>query len=247
METLVEMTELYSGYDGLPVVRDVSLNVKAGEIVGLLGANGAGKSTTLLTLSGLIKPLGGRVTVLGQVPSTRRPHVLARSGVAHVTESRNLFHSLTVEENLRLAVFCGRRQRRTETEKVLDIFPALRPLLRQRAGVLSGGEQQMLSLARALIGKPRVMLLDELSLGLAPILVERLLRRVREIADDTSCGVILVEQHVHLALRIIDRGYIMSNGRIAMQGSATELAADREVLESSYLGDIALHSGTPTT
>jgi branched-chain amino acid transport system ATP-binding protein len=237
---IIELEGLWTGYDGVPVVRDVDLHVEEGEIVGLLGPNGAGKTTTLLTISGVIKPIRGGLKVLHGPPSTRFPHRLARQGVAHVTESRNLFYSLTVEENLRLALRGSRADRQAALASALELFPALEPLQDRRAGLLSGGEQQMLALARALVSRPKVLLLDEMSLGLAPIIVERLLKTVQDIASSTGCAVVLVEQHVHLALRVVDRAYVLSHGRVAHQGTAAELEGSRDVLESSYLGDLAL-------
>jgi branched-chain amino acid transport system ATP-binding protein len=237
---LIEIEGMSAGYDGVPVLRDITLEVNEGEIVGLLGANGAGKTTTLLTISGLIKPLSGEIKVLGEAPPTTFPHRLVRKGVAHVTESRNLFYDLTVSENLRLALRGSRGERREALDRALELFPALVPLGKRNTGLLSGGEQQMLALARALVSKPKVLLLDEMSLGLAPIIVERLLSTVRDIADQTGCAVILVEQHVHLALRIVDRAYVLAHGSIAMEGTAERLGEKREVLEASYLGEVSL-------
>jgi branched-chain amino acid transport system ATP-binding protein len=242
---IIELDGLWTGYDGVPVVREVSMRVDEGEIVGLLGPNGAGKTTTLLTISGVIKPIRGGIHVLDGAPSTRFPHRLARRGVAHVTESRNLFYSLTVDENLRLALRGSRADRRAGLASALELFPALEPLKDRRAALLSGGEQQMLALARALVSRPKVLLLDEMSLGLAPIIVERLLKTVQDIASDTGCAVVLVEQHVHLALRVVDRAYVLSHGRVAHHGTAAELQSSREVLESSYLGDLALDEDEP--
>ena len=246
MAAIIELDRLWCGYDGVPVVRDITMEVGEGEIVGLLGPNGAGKTTTLLTISGLVEPIDGMIRVLGEAPPTRSPHRLARRGLAHVTESRNLFYDLTVSENLRLALFGSRSERSGALQKALDMFPALRPLASRRAALLSGGEQQMLALARALVSRPKVLLLDEMSLGLAPIIVERLLKTVREIADTTGCAVLLVEQHVHLALRIVDRAYVLTHGSITSQGTASELTAQHQVLESSYLGEMALDEYEPS-
>jgi branched-chain amino acid transport system ATP-binding protein len=238
-DTLIEARDLSAGYGKMPVVRDVSISVAPGEVVALLGANGAGKTTTLLTISGLIHPMRGRLTVLQRQPP-RFPHTLARRGVAHVTESRNLFYDLTVSENMRLALRGSRSKRKAAMAHAFALFPGLEPLRDRRAALLSGGEQQMLACARALITEPKLLLLDEMSLGLAPIIVERLLRTVRDIADQTGAAVLLVEQHVHLALRVVDRAYVLSHGTIVHEGSSEALSQERDVLESSYLGDVAV-------
>ncbi|MGI9597920.1 MAG: ABC transporter ATP-binding protein [Acidimicrobiales bacterium] len=239
MTAALEIENLSSGYVGVPVVRGLDLHIEPGEVVALLGPNGAGKTTTLLTISGLLPVLEGSVRVLAEEVSSRAPHLNARRGLAHVAEDRSLFFQLTVQENLRLGV-SGDKSGRTEAyERALEILPALRPLMDRRAGLLSGGEQQMLALARAMVGDPKVLLVDEMSLGLAPIIVERLLPIVRRIADETGAAVLIVEQHIQMALSVADRAYVMSHGEITMSGTAAELSERRDLLEASYLGERA--------
>ena len=236
-EPLLQLQGLVAGYDGVPVVHGIDLEVRGGEVVVLLGANGAGKSTTLLTVSGLLPALGGEVRFAGQTVTQRRRATaaavrLARSGLCHVPEDRGLFADLTVAEHLRLS---RRRGDRDSHEAVLDRFPALARLADRRAGLLSGGEQQMLALARGLASQPRILLVDELSLGLAPLVVRDLVPVLRRIADEDGVGVLVVEQHVQLALSVADRAYLMRRGRIALSGSATELAARLDEVEAGYL------------
>jgi len=238
---VIDVRGLCAGYDRIPVVRDLDLHVDAGEIVALLGPNGAGKTTTLLTLSGILPVLAGEVRLLGEPVSTRRPHRIARRGVAHVPEDRALFSRLSTQQNLRLGLrggpFWSRRARaNAEIEQALELFPALQQLLSRRAGLLSGGEQQMLALARAIISRPKVLMVDEMSMGLAPILVEQLLPTLRTVAQQTGAGILLVEQHVHMALELADRAYVMVHGRVVLEDSAEALAERADVLEASYLG-----------
>ncbi len=231
MTAAIELSGLTAGYRQLAVVRDLTLSVAEGEVVALLGANGAGKTTTLLTAAGVLEPLGGDVRVLGRSVVGRRPDRIARDGLVLVPEDRGVFHQLTVAENLRLA------RRRRGTNGVLELFPALKPLLGRRCGLLSGGEQQMLGLAKALLAEPRVLLVDELSLGLAPVIVERLLPVIRRIATERRMAVLLVEQHVPMALAVADRAYVLSHGQLVLEGDTAELRRRKDLLEASYLGE----------
>ncbi len=232
-ERLLTVEGLHTGYDDVAVVRDLSLHVDAGEVVTLLGPNGAGKTTTLMTISGMGQILSGSITIMDRpVPRLRQAHRVARWGVSHVPENRGLLFQLTVRENLLLAKTRGR----VDIDRAMDFFPALGPLTCRRAGLLSGGEQQMLALARAIVAEPKLLMVDEMSLGLAPVIYEELMPVVRRIAEDTGAGVLLVEQHVDLALEVSDRGYVLNHGDLVMQGDTSELLADRALLDASYLG-----------
>jgi branched-chain amino acid transport system ATP-binding protein len=229
--------DLSAGYRGVPVVRELSLEVRPGEVVALLGPNGAGKTTTLETIAGLHRPISGTVELSGENIGGKPAYVLARRSLALVPEGRALFPGLTVREHLRLAG--GRGQRAAREEELLEMLPELRKCLGRKAGLLSGGEQQMLAVGRALVMRPRLLLVDEMSLGLAPVIVERLLPILRRAADELGSSVLFVEQHVALALEISDRAYVLTHGRIRLEGPAAELRERRELLAASYLGETA--------
>jgi len=212
--------------------RKLDLSVGAGTVLTLLGPNGAGKTTLLLTLAGLLPAKGGTITVDGTPLRTGRPAAANKAGVVLVPDNRSLFTTLTVEENLQVAA----RRGGPKPKAMLETFPALRKRWTLPAGALSGGEQQMLALARALIQQPRVLLVDELSMGLAPLIVQELFDTLRRIATDHGCAVILVEQHVNLALQMADEAAVLSRGAIVLRGPASELAADAKRLENAYLG-----------
>ncbi len=230
---VLEVTDLTAGYNGLAVVRGVTVTVGRGEVVALLGPNGAGKTTTLKAVAGLLKPLGGTISVDGAATAGRPAHVLARRGVALVPEDRAIFADLTTRENLRVAASGKAKDREAE---VLDLLPELRKCLNRKAGLLSGGEQQMLAVGRALVGRPKLLVVDEMSLGLAPVVVQRLLPVLRDVAA-RGTGVLVVEQHVHLALEVVDRAYVLTHGRLVMEGTAERLRSDEGLLAASYFGD----------
>ncbi|WP_018636312.1 ABC transporter ATP-binding protein [Parafrankia elaeagni] len=220
----IEAVELCAGYDRQPVVKDLNLSVAPGEIVALLGPNGAGKTTTLLTLAGELPSIGGQTRLFGERASGPL-HRRARRGLALITEERSVFMGMSVRDNLRIGG--------GSVEGALEIFPELTDHLGRKAGLLSGGQQQMLTLGRALSRRPRVLLADELSLGLAPVIVDRLLDQVSGAAKD-GLAVLLVEQHVSAVLGVADRGYVLVHGRVQLEGTSAELSADGR-LEQAYL------------
>jgi branched-chain amino acid transport system ATP-binding protein len=214
------------------VIRDLDLSVHSGEVVALLGPNGAGKTTTLRAISGLVRPTSGRVEFAGHDLAARSAGARARMGIAHVPAGRAVFAGLTVREHFRLAAGGGR----LDEDMAYDLFPPLRALRNRRAGLLSGGEQQMLAVGRVLAHRPRLLLLDELTLGLAPALVRRLLPVIRRHAAESGCAVLLVEQQVPVALEVVDRAYVLSRGTVVGHGPAAALRADPTLLMTSYLG-----------
>jgi ABC-type branched-subunit amino acid transport system ATPase component len=228
MTALLAAEQLDAGYGKDPVVRQLNLEVHPGEIIALLGPNGAGKTTTLLTLAGDLSPIGGIIRVEG-VATRQSLHRRAKRGLALVPEERSVLMGMTVAENLRLG--------RCDTDRALELFPELVPLLGRRGGLLSGGEQQMLTLARALARRPKVLLADELSLGLAPLVVRRLLAAVRQAADEDGVGAVLVEQHVTQVLKVADRAYVLRRGRVVLSGPAAEIASRVSEIQDSYITD----------
>jgi branched-chain amino acid transport system ATP-binding protein len=225
-DTLIEARGVSAGYGKMAVVRELDIRVDAGEVVALIGANGAGKTTTLLTLAGELTPLEGEVHFLGK--ATKAPmHARCREGLGYVTEERSVIMDMSVAENLKLAA--------VPPDIAFGYFPALEKIMGRRAGLCSGGEQQMLSLARALGRRPKVLLADELSLGLAPIIVTNLLKAVRDAAHEQGIGVLLVEQHVRQALKIADRVHVMERGHIVLSGTSQEVVGQLDKIEAAYL------------
>jgi branched-chain amino acid transport system ATP-binding protein len=237
--TALSVEKLSAGYFGSPVIRDVSLHVEPGEVVALLGPNGAGKTTTLETIAGFHKPMAGEIMIGGEPVAGRPTHVLAREGLALVPEGRALFFGLTVREHLRLA----RSKDGVAQDELMEMLPELQKCLDRKAGLLSGGEQQMLAVGRALVSRPKILLVDEMSLGLAPVIVERLMPILRRVATELGAAVLFVEQHVAAALEVADRAYVLTHGRIALEGPAEQLRADRRLITASYLGE----TNQPTT
>jgi branched-chain amino acid transport system ATP-binding protein len=238
-DPVLNVDNVSAGYAGAEVIRNISITVGAGEVVALFGPNGAGKTTTLRVISGVIRPSGGTVWFRGSDIAQQSPTLRARTGIAHVPEGRGIFYGLTVAEHFRL----GYRGERIDPAVVYEYFPALEQLSDRRAGLLSGGEQQMLAVGRALGRRPKLLLLDELSLGLAPLLVERLLPVVRTYAEESGCAVLLVEQHVQLATEIANRCYVLSHGDIVLHETGERLMKDPSLLVASYVGQHASDPG----
>jgi branched-chain amino acid transport system ATP-binding protein len=233
---VLTLDDLKVSYGAIAALRGVSLGVETGELVALIGSNGAGKTTTLRTISGLLRPEAGHVRFQGEDLSSQPPHRIVGMGISHVPEGRQIFGTLSVRQNLQLGAVA--RQDRSGSDddlgRVFDLFPVLKERLRQSGGTLSGGEQQMLAIGRALMARPRLLLLDEPSLGLAPLLVERIFEAISQLkAEGTT--ILLVEQNARQALRIADRAYVLETGLVAMSGTAAELAANPDV-ERAYLG-----------
>lgn len=236
MPPLLAIDNLRAGYGQIEVLKGISLEVQPGEIVALIGANGAGKTSTLMSISGCLRPRSGSIQLAGQEIHARAPHEIVRLGICHSPEGRKIFSRLTVLENLQMGAFA--RSDKAGIQKDLDHAFEMFPILRQRAsqagGTLSGGEQQMLAVARAMMGRPKLLLLDEPSLGLAPLIVLKIFEVVKKLNDE-GISILLVEQAARMALKLAHRGYVMETGEITMHGPAADLLADARV-QAAYLG-----------
>jgi len=232
---MLEIRNLCAGYGPVQILFDVDLEVRAGEIVTLLGSNGVGKTTLNNALSGICRPTGGTIRFDGSDLAGATPDDIVAAGLIHVPEGRRVFPNLTVQENLELGSYRrGRQRRRHNLDTVFDTFPRLKERTRQKAGTLSGGEQQMLAIGRGMMAEPKLLILDEPSLGLSPLLVEQMFALIGRL-NQTGLSVLLVEQNVVQSLQIADRAYVLDNGRIAMSGNARELSEDPG-LRKAYLG-----------
>jgi branched-chain amino acid transport system ATP-binding protein len=233
--TLLQVDDIEVRYGNIRALKGVSFEVDEGEIVALLGANGAGKTTTQKTVSGMLRPVLGAIVYDGQRIDGIPAHELIRLGICHVPEGRHVFPRMTVAENLEMGAFRFKSVDQKDLEHVLDLFPRLRERFKQQAGTLSGGEQQMLAIGRALMGKPRLLLLDEPSMGLAPLIVAQIFDIVRQVNDD-GVTVLLVEQNAAQALALANRGYVLETGEIVLTGTGADLLADDRI-RAAYLGE----------
>jgi branched-chain amino acid transport system ATP-binding protein len=234
---MLEVDDIHTYYGNIHALKGVTLSVDTGEIVTLIGANGAGKSTTLNTISGLLKPREGQIRLEGEVLNDLPPHHVVSRGISQAPEGRKIFSRLTVMENLEMGAFARNDKPgiRQDMERVFDLFPRLKERARQVGGTLSGGEQQMLAIGRALMARPRLFLLDEPSMGLAPILVQEIFEIIRDI-NQQGTTILLVEQNANMALQVAHRGYVLETGRVALEGSALELRENPQV-KAVYLGE----------
>ena len=232
---MLKISSVHTFYGRIEALKGVNIEVNEGEIVTLIGSNGAGKSTLLMTICGSPRAQSGQITFEGRDITRMPTHLIMRSGISQSPEGRRIFPRMTVYENLQMgALLADPKYLEEDLERVLTLFPILRARQSQRGGTLSGGEQQMLAIARALMGRPRLLLLDEPSLGLAPMIVKQIFRTIREVNDKLRTTILLVEQNAHQALRLAHRGYVLATGKIVMSGSGQELLANREV-RAAYL------------
>ncbi|KPV60493.1 amino acid ABC transporter ATPase [Paenibacillus sp. A3] len=238
MSTILDVKRMETFYGKIQAVRGVDFTVKQGEIVTLLGANGAGKSTILKTISGLIRPAQGSIAFMGEDLTKKEPHTIVEMGVVHVPEGRRVFGGLTVTENLELGSFIKKKDKAKlaqNLDMVFQMFPRLAERRKQMAGTLSGGEQQMLAIGRALMSEPKLLMLDEPSMGLAPIIVIDIMKIIKQINQQRGTTILLVEQNAKAALKLAHRGYVLETGSITMEDSAANLLADDNVVKA-YLG-----------
>lgn len=233
---MLELENVHVNYGHIKALKGISLSVGQGEIVALIGSNGAGKTTTLLTISGILKPRQGRIVFLGNPVSDLSADRIVKAGIVHVPEGRRIFPKMTVFENLKMGAYTrpDRNSISGDIESVFQFFPILKERSGQNGGTLSGGEQQMLAIGRAIMSRPRLLLLDEPSLGLAPVIIEQVFRKIREIGE-SGISILLVEQNARAALSLAQRAYVMETGNIAMEGPSSSLAEDPAV-QRTYLG-----------
>ena len=236
MSALLTINNLVAGYGSIEALHGINLEINAGEVVAVLGANGAGKTTLLRSISGMIKPKSGTITIDGKNIAGQRSHSVLKHGVAHVAEGREIFGRLDVDDNLRLGAFIHQKGKLagSELDMVFELFPRLAERRSQVAGTLSGGEQQMLAIARALLSRPKLMLLDEPSMGLAPIIVGAIFSALEKIVAESSLTILIVEQNAQAALDLASRGYLLESGTVAQSGNSREL--NSAAIEAAYLG-----------
>ncbi|MDQ0999632.1 branched-chain amino acid transport system ATP-binding protein [Neobacillus niacini] len=236
--TMLKVNEINVFYGNIHALKGVSLEINEGEIVTLIGANGAGKSTLLKTLSGLLKPKSGTIEYLGSSISGKAPQLIVKSGISHVPEGRRVFANMSVEENLELGAYLRKdtKEIRKDIQNVYELFPRLEERRKQLSGTLSGGEQQMLAMGRAIMAKPKLLLLDEPSMGLAPLMVKTIFQIIEKINQDGTT-ILLVEQNANMALSVADRAYVIETGRVEISGTAAELQASEEI-KKAYLGGL---------
>jgi branched-chain amino acid transport system ATP-binding protein len=246
-DPLLDVQTIDVFYGPIQALRGVSLRIDPGERIALVGANGAGKTTTLRTISGLLQPTNGSIWFEGKPIRGLKPNQVVQRGIAHLPEGRELFSGLTVEENIRAGFWSQRKKKGADfakqRDRVMDLFPILRERAKQAAGTLSGGEQQMLGVARALMSNPGLLIVDELSLGLAPKIVAQLFDILREV-NEAGCAIMIVEQFVHMALANTDRAYVLAKGEVVLEGRSADMLADPKLI-ASYLGEEAAGAAEP--
>ena len=234
---MLELKNIEAGYGNVPVLKNISIQVNQGEIITLIGGNGAGKSTVLMTIAGLLACRSGRIIFRGKVINGIKPDQIVKLGISQVPEGRHIFPQLTVQENLDMGAYLrkDKREIKNDLEYVFSLFPILSDRRRQYGGTLSGGEQQMLAMSRALLARPALLLLDEPSMGLAPIIIQKIFKIIKSINKEHNTTIFLVEQNAHQALQIADRGYVLENGRITLSDSGENLMNNHQV-QKAYLG-----------